>query len=107
MDILRKCNKYGFVLSTKQKKKLNLNSNFYGEEIFWCKPGVILYPNFFNNNLPKGMHGYNLSDPNEKAFFLVNKKTTLKAKTEDLFPTLLSLMGIKNNSKIDGKSILN
>ena len=103
--------KDGKLLSKKDKKilKADFKNNFYGDEIFLMDSGVLLYPNFFNDSLVKGMHGYDLSDENEKTIFLTNKNSADNGNTEDLFPTLLKLMGLENQAKklkIDGESLV-
>ncbi|MAH03443.1 hypothetical protein CMI39_01510 [Candidatus Pacearchaeota archaeon] len=105
LSILEEHEDYGKILSKQDKKnlKIDFNNNLYGDEIFLLNSGTLLYPNFFNNSPVKGMHGYDLSDKNEIAFFTMNKKFTKQAKMEDLFPTLLQLMQLKHQFKIDGR----
>ncbi len=109
LSILKK-QKGGRVVSEKEKKRLGIDfkDNFYGDEIFLADSGTLIFPNFFNASFAKGMHGYDISDKNEMAFFMLNKKSKTKAKTEDLFPTLLEMLGLKGKipSGIDGKSLL-
>tara|TARA_Y100000034_G_scaffold19272_1_gene21684 strand:+ start:5548 stop:6720 length:1173 start_codon:yes stop_codon:yes gene_type:complete len=107
LSILEKHKDKGKILSKQDKKnlKIDFNNNLYGDEIFLLNSGTLLCPNFFNNVPDKGMHGYDLSDKNETTFFTINRKFTKQAKMEDLFPTLLQLMSLKFQSKIDGKSL--
>ena len=100
--------KKGKLLSDKQKQKLKIDfkHNFYGDEIFLLNPGILLYPNFFNEYPMKGMHGYDLSNKKELAFFSINKLCKNKAKTEDLFPTLLKLMNLSIPRSIEGRLLL-
>jgi len=100
--------KQGKLLSDndKQKLKIDFDHNLYGEEIFLANSGTLIYPNFFNPHPVKAMHGYDLSNENEKTFFMINKKNKNQGKTEDLFPTLLELMKLNFNKNIDGKSLL-
>jgi predicted AlkP superfamily pyrophosphatase or phosphodiesterase len=107
LSILEKHKDKGKILSKQDKKslKIDFNNNLYGDEIFLLNSGTLLYPNFFNNVPVKGMHGYDLSDRNETTFLIINRKFRKQAKMEDLFPTLLQLMQLKFQSKIDGKSL--
>ena len=52
------------------------------------------------------MHGYDLSDKNERTFFIINRKTKNKAEMRDLFPTLLDMMNLKIPENIEGKSLI-
>jgi predicted AlkP superfamily pyrophosphatase or phosphodiesterase len=76
LEILKNCKK-GHLLTEKEKGEHNLNfkDNFYGDEIFLADSGVLILPNFFQNNLIKGVHGYDFSDKNEKTVFITNLKT--------------------------------
>ena len=46
----------------------------YGELIFLAKTGVLIYPNFWNKTVVKGMHGYDGKHPDMKAFYILKKK---------------------------------
>jgi len=100
--------KGGKVLNKKDKQKLGIdfNHNFYGDEIFLADSGTLIYPNFFQKKPCKGMHGYDLSDKNERTFFIINRKTKNKAEMRDLFPTLLDMMNLKIPENIEGKSLI-
>jgi predicted AlkP superfamily pyrophosphatase or phosphodiesterase len=100
--------KSGRLLSEKEKKSLGINfeSNFYGDEIFLADSGTLIFPNFFNSPVVKGMHGFDLSDPLEKAFFIVNKPSRGVGNMEDLFSTILEMMNLNIPNNIKGKSLL-
>lgn len=108
LSILQQFSDYGKLLSPADKKKMKIDfkHNFYGEEIFLMNSGILLFPNFFNKKIVKGMHGYDLSDKNEETIFFINKKSKKQAHTEDLFPTLLKLMNLKIPKNIDGKTLI-
>ena len=110
LDILKNI-KRGRILNKEDKKKLEIdfNHNLYGDEIFLANSGTLICPNFFQKNPCKGMHGYDLSDKNEKTFFIINRKkekTKNKAEMKDLFSTLLEMMNLKIPENIKGKSLL-
>lgn len=105
LDILKKVED-GHLLTEKEKKDWHIDLlKGYGDKIFLVNPGVIIIPNFFQNNMARGMHGYNLSNKNELGIFIINKKVKNKGEMVDLLPTILDLIKIKYN-KLDGKSLL-
>ena len=87
---------YGHRLTDDEKKgfRIDFGHTRYGEEIFVVNPGVLLYPNFFQKQPVKGMHGYDLSDRGEWGFFIVNHKTKPSGTVMDLLPTILQMMHI-------------
>ena len=52
----------------------------YGDLIFLVNTGVLIFPDFWNENIVKGMHGYDGKHQDMKAFYLLNEN----GKKEDL-----------------------
>lgn len=55
----------------------------YGNLIFLANTGVLIYPDFWNEKIVKGMHGYDGQHPEMKAFYLLDmngSKVNLKAR---------------------------
>ena len=48
--------------------------------IFLVNTGVLIFPDFWNENIVKGMHGYDGKHQDMKAFYLLNEN----GKKEDL-----------------------
>lgn len=46
----------------------------YGNHIFLANPGVLIYPNYWNNIPDKGMHGYLGSCKEMDGFYIIKKK---------------------------------
>jgi len=64
----------------------------FGELIFMARNGVLLYPNFFNKKIVKGMHGYDGKHPDMLAFYVLNKKGTRKdLKVHELHTQLMEM----------------
>lgn len=64
-------------------------SKEYGDLIFLANTGVLIFPNFWNANPVKAMHGYDGQDKEMKAFYLLNKKGTRKdLRVEELHEVL-------------------
>lgn len=86
LEIL-KSSKKGHLITKKEKEELGLNfkNNFYGDEIFLMNSGSLILPNFFQDKPVKGIHGYNLSDKNERTVFITNVKTKNVLKMKELF----------------------
>jgi len=71
------------------KKELPMNegeivewNNNYGNLIFLANTGNLIFPNFWNDKIVKGMHGYDGEHPEMKAFYLLDRngsKVNLKA----------------------------
>lgn len=100
--------KEGHLLSKEKKEeyKINFLHNEYGDEVFLLKPGMIILPNFFQDSLIKGMHGYDLTNKKEYGITIINKKFKKNINIVDLLPTILNILEIKTEDKFDGKSIL-
>jgi len=66
----------------------------FGDLIFMANTGVLIYPNFFNDRIVKGMHGYDAKDDEMRAFYVLDKKGERK----DLVVRELHgvLIGMKN-----------
>ncbi len=98
---------HGHLLTDEEKKHFHIDfaHSENGEEIFLADPGILLLPNFFQNQPTKGMHGYDLSDEGEWGFFLANRNTRSNAETVDLLPTILDMMGLEMK-ELDGRTML-
>jgi predicted AlkP superfamily pyrophosphatase or phosphodiesterase len=98
LDILNKFSSYGHLLSEEEKDsfKINFSDTKFGEEIFLVNPGVLILPNFFQQNLIKGMHGYNLSDKNEWGIYISNCSIVDKIEVVNLLSIILRILNIKD-----------
>ncbi len=55
-------------------KILNWHNKKFGELIFLADTGVLIYPNFWDNEPSKAMHGYDGKDKEMKAFYMIKKE---------------------------------
>jgi len=75
--------KYGKIIKWNEK---------YGQLIFLANTGVLIFPNFWNKEPVKAMHGYDGKHKDMKAFYILKKKGTRKdLKVEVLHEILLGL----------------
>jgi len=66
--------KDGSFLSDQDLKSLNSGRRKYGD-VLWCaNEGVLLFPNFFNYSILKGMHGYLKSSSDSNGFYIKEKE---------------------------------
>ena len=77
---------YGSVLDWPDKR--------FGDLIFMANSGVLIYPNYFNDRVVKGMHGYDGKDKEMRAFYLLDKKG--ERKDLNVYELHERLMGMKN-----------
>jgi len=99
--------KCGYILSQEEKKKhkIDFKNEDNGEEIFLLDNSYAILPNFFNKDIIKGMHDYDLTDKNDLGIFIINKKTGKTANMVDMCPTILDILNIKYKD-LDGKNLL-
>jgi len=92
---------YGHIV---EQKKFHLKT---GSLIFLANFRTGFYPNFFSNKKFKAMHGW---DPKEQKTYYVLKNEKARGKKDakivDFFPTIIDLMDLKFDGKIDGKSLV-
>lgn len=73
----------------------------YGDLIWWCAPGILVFPDYFHVAQPvRGMHGYDPSLPESQGMALVVSPNTgpgeiTQAELIDVCPTLCDLMGLQ------------
>ncbi len=106
----------GHIISQEEKDKYHLNytRNKFGDIIFLVDPGVLIYPNFYQNKKTvKGMHGYAPETPEQQSALLINSPKVKDAKTLEesvdmrrVFPTLLELMDLPVPEGTTTKSLL-
>jgi predicted AlkP superfamily pyrophosphatase or phosphodiesterase len=106
----------GHILSKvdKQKYHLNYSHNKYGDIIFLADPGVLIFPNFYQNRKPvKGMHGYAPETPEQQSTLLIHSPRINVPKGFDepvdmrrVFPTVLDLLGLPIPERTKAKSLL-
>lgn len=96
----------GSVLSIEDKQKYHINypHNKFGDIIFLADPGVLIFPNYWNNSMPeKGMHGYAPEYYGQQSAVIISSQKSLATNNNGpldmrrLYPTFLKLMGIENN----------
>ena len=108
--------KDGHILNQKERNKYHLNysHNKFGDIIFLVDPGVLIYPNFYQNKKPvKGMHGYAPETPDQQSALLIHSPNIMASKQFDkpvdmrrVFPTLLDLMNLQIPESTTAKSLL-
>ena len=106
----------GHILSQAEKDKYHLNysHNKFGDIIFLVDPGVLIFPNFYQNKKPvKGMHGYAPETPDQQSALLIHfpkvKETKRFEEPVDMrrvFPTLLDLLDLPIPEGTTAKSLL-
>lgn len=97
-----------------EKFKIRFGHSKYGELIWVAKPGILIYPNFFQTRgRPcKGMHGYCPDDQEADGVLMISpaeKRVFSPApyiQPWDLFPTLLDFLSLPIPSSNQGVSLL-
>ncbi|MFC1454937.1 alkaline phosphatase family protein [Candidatus Undinarchaeota archaeon] len=106
MKLLRDT-KGGKILADAEKKKLGIffNDKRYGELFFIADYGNVIVPNYFQKEIPKGMHGY-LPERDEYGIFGSNIKGMQKGQVHytDIAPTILDYFNIRLTC--NGKSLI-
>lgn len=92
----------GHVLTQEEKERYHLNysHNRFGDLIFLADPGVLIFPNFWNNSKPeKGMHGYATEYPGQQSALVIHSPRVRAPRILDepvdmrrVFPTVLDLL---------------
>ena len=106
----------GHILTDEEKRRYHLNypHNKFGDLIFLADPGVLIFPNFFQNRKPvKGMHGYAPEFRDQQSAFLICSPRIETPKVFEepvdmrrLFPTILDLLGMDIPETCDVQSLL-
>lgn len=106
----------GHIISQVEKDKYHLNysHNKFGDIIFLVDPGVLVFPNFYQNRKPvKGMHGYAPETPEQQSALLIHSPKVKEAKRFEepvdmrrVFPTLLDLLDLPIPEEATAKSLL-
>lgn len=96
--------KGGHIISQEEKDKYHLNysHNKFWDIIFLVDPGVLIFPNFYQNKKPvKGMHGYAPETPEQQSALLIHSPKVKESRRFEepvdmrrVFPTLLELMDL-------------
>ena len=94
----------GHVLTQEEKDRYHLNypHNKFGDLIFLVDPGVLIFPNFYQNRHPvKGMHGYAPETPEQQSLLLISSprvntpvEITQPIDMRRVFPTILDLLDL-------------
>ena len=106
----------GHILTQEELNRYHLNypHNRFGDLIFLADPGVLIYPNFYQNRQPvKGMHGYAPETPEQQSAFLIHSPRITMPKVIErpvdmrrVFPTVLNLLGLPIPEGLKLKSLL-
>lgn len=94
----------GKILNTTDQTRYRIRypHNKFGDLLFLADPGVLVFPNFFQNKHPvKGMHGYAPETPEQQSAVVISSslvtdsgKLHQPVDMRRLFPTLLTLMDL-------------
>ncbi len=108
--------KEGHVLTEKDKNKYHLNyfHNKFGDLLFMVDPGILIFPNFWNNSIPeKGMHGYEPEYSWQQSALIIhspfiNKRIRIKHPIDmrRIFPTLVKFAGMNTYNDNEVSSIV-
>lgn len=106
----------GHIINQEEKDKYHLNysHNKFGDIIFLVDPGVLIFPNFYQNHKPvRGMHGYIPETPEQQSSFIIHsprikeaKETSVSVDMRRIFPTVLDLLNLPKPENIDVSSLL-
>lgn len=84
------------LLSEDIKKKFNINPDKkkYGNLIYYCDPGTLIFPNNYNGGSPdKAMHGYDPRYKDTYGMFIRNKKSPVRMrKMTDVYQEMVSML---------------
>ncbi len=86
LRLLSEARKRGFGINPDEKK--------YGNLIYYCDPGALIFPNNYNGGSPdKAMHGYDPGHNETCALFIRNKKSPAGVmKMADVYKEMLSML---------------
>lgn len=94
----------GHILTKEELDRYHLNysHNRFGDIIFLADPGVLIFPNFYQNRSPvKGMHGYAPETPDQQSMLLIHSpRVQIPNRLESpvdmrrIFPTILDLLAL-------------
>ena len=79
-------------------------------DLIWCaNTGVLIYPDYFNGSIDKGMHGYLQPTENGMGICICSssKMGLQKAQLYDICPTLCDMLEITYPNRNEGKSLYN
>lgn len=106
----------GHILKKEEINKyhLNYNHNYFGDLIYLANPGVLIFPNYYQNKYPvKGMHGYSPETIEQHSIMIISsgliKKPSIIKPPIDMrriFSTILNLMKIPIPSECNVHSII-
>lgn len=115
IPVLSKIEKGGILAEEEiDRYHLKYPHNKFGDLIFLADPGILIYPNFWNNSIPeKGMHGYAPEYSGQQPAFIIQSSFVNKqGKVENpidmrrIFPTLLKFTGLYTNNEQEINSIV-
>jgi predicted AlkP superfamily pyrophosphatase or phosphodiesterase len=96
-----------------RKYRIPYKDRRYGDVIWWAKPGVLIFPDYFHdfNTHNKGMHGYDSYHEDMKGFAIVKGESIAATRYEEAFlvdicPTLCDLLGVSSPSANEGTSLI-
>ena len=108
--------KGGRILTQKDRDQYHLNysHNKFGDLIFLANPGVMIFPNFFQEKNPvRGMHGYAPENYGQQAALIIQSTLAGSARFEGsldmrrVFPTLCDLLSLTCPDHSRAKSLVN
>jgi len=110
MECLLGLEQYGKVVSVRELREWGIPTDTkYGEVIFWLRRGFHISPDFYHTATLKGLHHY-VDDQMETPLVIFHRdrklKLAAKARTVDVVPTVLDLLGI-GHAGMDGRSLIN
>ena len=94
-----------------KKYKIPYQDTRYGDLIWWAKPGILIYPDYFHRfEKYKAMHGYDSYHEKMKGFSIiyskdVEHKEIQEAQLVDVCPTICDLLEIRYPKGNEGKSL--
>ena len=66
-------------INSKEGKWINFKDKKYGDYIFLANPGVLIFPNYWQKNIPaKAMHGYSPECKDMNGVYIINKEGNKK-----------------------------
>ena len=103
----------GIAIDKKEAQSLNIPApgDLYGHIIWRANPGVMIYPDYFNNTVPVGMHGYPTDLDEQKGMAIVWGKDISQQKLSeveliDICPTICDLFQLPFPAQNQGQSLL-